>query len=779
MKAPRHSSATAAVAPRSDGDLSCSSINLPVDGVLTLSDGQVIKLTADASFQPSCADALQAKPVIIGNTGVTIDQTVAPATGSSSTSSSSSGSGIQLSDFRDPFYASTFPQCYALAATTIIAYTLVIMLFIAPRSFLDGGVVVLGRRGFTNGPSNGVSIGGRPWLQKVAALTVAISLTIATADTFRVAEDQYADGIQNAQALQDEVLNGTQLKIIRLISDTFLWLAQAQTLIRLFPRQREKIIIKWTAFSLITLDVIFGALNSFLYDGPGNARPRNFTDAVPALSYLFQLSLGLLYAAWVIYYSLMKKRYAYFHPLMKNISLMAVLSIISLLVPVVFFILDISKPDFTGWGDYVRWVGAAAASVVVWEWVERIEALEREEKKDGILGREVFDGDEMMDASNSDLPWPRRRRTKKKDEDDNNNNDGGESGRGGSQQTSSTHGRGNMWPAMSSIASRYMSRSGSNLDTREQRANNAAPAASKSGPRLLQPPLWISRPPPAATPISRTDTASADSTVYAVRYQPLTETTSRTTDDRLGRPVSRSNSRASSHPRERSPSPSARAEAIPPSSKPDEDDAKPSRWRSLTKFRPGVNGPPAEVAPHTNKPSAPRREYENRGWMDIRERMEDFAATQAERIREKMRPTPDTESLEVVVIPPPPRRGAALAQLMEEEQQPQAGAPSAPAAGGSTATGSSNASRAVPFPTIDTRAYSNTSNMSGPTLSPTQRNDTFPLTSARRDSAVSPTSPRVRNPAGERSNASPVSPLSPSAPRRPVDDIFGGGTAPS
>ena len=34
---------------------------------------------------------------------------------------------------------------------------------------------------------------------------------------------------------------------------------------------------------------------------------------------------------------------------------------------------------------------------MVWEWVERIEALKRDERKDGILGREIFDGDEILD----------------------------------------------------------------------------------------------------------------------------------------------------------------------------------------------------------------------------------------------------------------------------------------------------------------------------------------------------------------------------------------------
>ncbi|PBP21365.1 PalH [Diplocarpon rosae] len=351
----------------------CTPFALPSNGVLTIAVDQIITLTSDAIFQPEC-------------------------TGSSDVVLTGKGSPT-YTNFRDPFYASTIPECYALAAATVIAYMLVIMLFITPRTFLREGAVVLGRRGFTNGPSAsdaGIGIGGRPWLQKVAALTVAISLSIATSDTFRVAEAQYHVGYMDAAALQSEVEDGVELKIIRVISDTFLWLAQAQTLIRLFPRQREKIIIKWTAFALISLDVLFSILNNFVHNG--SARPRSFVDAVPALAYLFQLALSLLYAAWVIYYAITKKQFAFYHVQMKNMCLVSLLSLVSVLVPVVFFVLDISKPTLAGWGDYVRWVGAAAASVVVWEWVERIEALEREDKKDGVLGRELFDGDEMLDA---------------------------------------------------------------------------------------------------------------------------------------------------------------------------------------------------------------------------------------------------------------------------------------------------------------------------------------------------------------------------------------------
>lgn len=645
----------------------CGGLNLPVGGILSLPNGDIVTLTAAAAFKPVCTPV--APPAIIANGGggsVTIDPTEGMMP-------DDDGSGFTYSDFQDPFSASTFPQCYALAATTAVAYTLVIMLFITPRSFLDGGIVVLGRRGFTHSGS-GPSIGGRPWLQKVAALTVAISLTIATAATFRAAEEQYSYGIQNAKKIQEDVLGGNELKIIRIVSNTFLWLAQAQTLIRLFPRQREKVIIKWTAFALITLDVIFQSLNSFQYtDQSGPARPGSFSDAVPALSYLFALALGVLYAAWVIYYALMKKRYAFYHPQMKNMCLVATLSILAILVPVVFFILDICKPEFTGWGEYVRWVGAAAASVIVWEWVERIEALEREEKRDGILGREVFDGDEMFEVTSADGRVRRRRK----------GSDSGDSGEKDvriedARKESLATGRGNKWPSVAAMRARYSSQSRPRKTERPNDRSNAQ-SSNHNRTRFLQPPLWPARPAPAVTPISRTDTASAASTVYAVRYHPpLTDTTSQPTPPPIPNnlALSRSTSSSSSRSSEDSnrhqagtpaqpsdPSPAAQEESAPSA----------NRWRALTQnlaLKRNRRGDEEHALPSgaPDDKENPPISQDARKW-DIRGRFEDFAATQAERLREKFRPTPDTDSLPVMVIPAPPRRGAALAQLLEEENE--------------------------------------------------------------------------------------------------------------
>lgn len=630
----------------------CTPFVLPSGGILELSGPDLFTLTDDVVFQPACT----------GSSGVVLTGT---------------GSPLSLTDFKDPFYASTLPECYALAATTVIAYMLVIMLLITPRTFLHEGAVVLGRRGFTNGPSganNGIGIGGRPWLQKVAACSVAIALTIATADTFAVAEHQYNRGFMDAALLQDEVEKGLELRIFRVISDTFLWLAQAQTLIRLFPRQREKIIIKWTAFSLITLDVIFSILNNFYFKGGRN--PRNFVEALPALSYLFQLSLSLLYCAWVIYYSLTKKRFAFYHQQMRNQCLVALLSLISVLIPVVFFVVDISKPEVAGWGDYVRWVGAAAASVVVWEWVERIEALERNEKKDGVLGREVFDGDEMLDSGSKSIS-ERTGIFQGRGNDDDEKKGGRGSGSGGVTTSS----KGISWPGVAGIKNRYRPRTTQDLESgfasESMDRRGGKKGTKKKGPRP-RPPLWPTRPAPAATPVSRTDTASAQSTVYAVRYHPLSEGTpvrDRTSTILPTGSVEDVGATADLNDRQDSSVEIDKPIVL----ETEEDQAietrrKPTTWDVISKanpFRKRNQGPPLEVSAHAVKlPDNLSVHGSSHRW-DVRAKIEDFAVTQAERIRDKARGSDSAPDLPVTIIPAPTRRlyyEAALGELEERSE---------------------------------------------------------------------------------------------------------------
>lgn len=379
------------------------------------------------------------------------------------------------------------------------------------------------------------------------------------------------------------------------------------------------------------------------------------------------------------------------------------MAVTAVVIPVVFFIIDISRPNFTGWGDYVRWVGAAAASVIVWEWVERIEALEREEKKDGVLGREVFDGDDTMEFNAAEeFSWLRHIKNRRGGRPS-----GDDGGVLGHEETVARpvagppgFATGSGWPSMAAIASRYRGQGA-------QQGQEGYPLQVIGGiGGMLHPQSWPTRPAPIATPVSRTDTPS---TVYAVRYQPASEATTRTPEPLAPQQsmvdLSRQNSTPlSNHTGEEPAVPiyvtsnafTPNAPHMPPSvsrrSVDSEGNAGAANSTSLRMANRGTisdhgQGPAAAAtaavddaastegqsqtqqspAPASEGLSSPGARDAGRRW-DLRARLEEFAANQAEKLRERMRPTTDTADLPVTIIPAPPRRGTALQQVLEEEE---------------------------------------------------------------------------------------------------------------
>jgi hypothetical protein len=463
----------------------CTVLHLPSNAILVLNSSYTITLSADAVFSPQC-------------TGSTLSN----GTGYSGYFQDSS-----VIDLRDAFYASTSPQIYVLATTCTLAWILALMLFITPRTYfvVGGGGRFLGAGGGLTGANNSgsvVGVGGRPWLQKVATTLVGISLTIASVDTFQYAMSQYEQGYQDTSELTAGVAGSLEIQIMRVLSGTFLWLAQAQTLIRIFPRHKEKVLIKWAGFAFITLDTIFSILNYFVLDTDHYAL-KSFANAIPALTYLFELVLSVSYAGVVAYYAFNHRRLAFYHRQMKNIFLVAMIAILAISIPIIFFVLDIAKPTLAGWGDYIRWVGAAAASVVVWEWVERIEALEREESKDGILGREIYEGDDMLDmGASTDVYWPGTRQNRRSTAG--NGGDGMNTG-------SEVHSRGLHLRAKGlkvlHVKARAIGRDRTNNSTLSHLSGTTAVKP------ITEPGLVM-----LGTPVPRTDTTSPTSTDYAVHY---------------------------------------------------------------------------------------------------------------------------------------------------------------------------------------------------------------------------------------------------------------------
>ncbi|KAL6721736.1 pH-response regulator protein palH/rim21 [Lecanora helva] len=615
----------------------CTPFRLYSGGQINVGHGNIVTLTQDAAFQPKCAETPVPSPIDLLQPGADL-----------------SGYGT-----REPWYASTIPQIYAISAVTIVSYMLVIILFITPRTFFVGGAGggggFLGQSGVNSGAYGNnlvIGIGSRPWLQKLAALTVAISMTIVTADTFTWAQRQYDASYQNANELTSKVIGGLEIRIVRVISETFLWLAQAQTLIRLFPRHKEKLLIKWLAFALIVLELIFSCLNHFLVNA---SHSKKLVSAIPAMNYLFALTLNLCYGGFIIYYALQKRRFAFYHPHMQNMPLVALLSLTAILIPVVFFVIDLSSPNISGWGSYVRWVGSAAASVVVWEWVERIEALERDEKKGGILGREIFDGDEMLDVTaGSDANWPSSQTLNTK---------------GSRRNSGSGFGLSTGWSTMAAKA-RKMGHLG-HLQGASSK-NQSEPSSSlqrKSGEsrtgeqdylssQILHPALA----PAVVASSSRADTSSPASTSYVVRRHTMDGTTPPIPDEMSTktRPPLRIDQRMRTWVQESQELEAS--EAAGPS----------SRRRALMEglqrvpnpFRRQRETPPPEVA----RALAERSQDLGEGQTRDKER-----SGMLERLHMKKISKASVPSRPVIVVQPPSRRRKAWSQELDEDEDEDSG----------------------------------------------------------------------------------------------------------
>ncbi|RFU71751.1 hypothetical protein TARUN_10511, partial [Trichoderma arundinaceum] len=250
-------------------------------------------------------------------------------------------------------------------------------------------------------------------------------------------------------------------------------------------------------------------------------------------------------------------------------------------------------------------------------------------------------------------------------------------------------GENNGWPGVSVISSRHRERE-RNIGRGRGANDTDGTEAERTSGHILRPSVWLTRPAPAVTPASRTDTTSAASTVYAVRYQGGSDTMTRAADlpaapPQATRPDGNAQGRnlivedaASTNQALSSispgDSPSGHISIQEP--RPTDLEANTSgqgggRWQTLLRRGSGGGGIPSPLqSPRTLSDArstiTTRARIDTNRW-DIRSRLEEYAVSQAERIRERLRPTTDTDNLPVMVIPAPARRGAALQRVLEEE----------------------------------------------------------------------------------------------------------------
>lgn len=265
--------------------------------------------------------------------------------------------------YQEPFYGSVIPMAYSLAASTVVAWLLLILLFIAQKK--------------------------RPWFQKFTTLFVASSLTVFLAQATSMLERQYYAGYYDASELRHAIFGGMPFRVLEVFMTLFVWIAHLQVLLRLFERPKERRVIRVIGAILAICDTVMWSLVNFVV--PRHSHNQSIHDIIPVLAYLFQIALSVVYAVAVVLYSIRKRRFAYSRKQQPAGLIVAIISLTTITLPLIFFILDLAQYWLTGWSEFIRWVSDVAASIVLWEWVDVIEKQEREEQKSGVLGRQIFE----------------------------------------------------------------------------------------------------------------------------------------------------------------------------------------------------------------------------------------------------------------------------------------------------------------------------------------------------------------------------------------------------
>lgn len=267
-------------------------------------------------------------------------------------------------DRRDPFYGSVTPIAYTIAASTVTAWMLLIILFLSRK------------------PS--------PLFQKIAVLITAVSLTVFLAQATDTLQQQYNEGYQNAYELRHRIMGGVAFRVLQVITCIITWLARLQVVVRLFdvPKINTRLVI--VGSTLIGANATIWACLNFV--PPWSEYLRNPKTVLPVFGALCSLLLEVFYLVVVVIYSISKRKYAY----SRTSIVMAAISWLSMILPMVFIILDIAHYWIAGWSDFIRWTADAAASVVVWEWTNVIVYQERRQQRQSVLGRQVY-RDEILD----------------------------------------------------------------------------------------------------------------------------------------------------------------------------------------------------------------------------------------------------------------------------------------------------------------------------------------------------------------------------------------------
>lgn len=232
-------------------------------------------------------------------------------------------------------------------------------------------------------------------------------------------KDQHAIGISDGEKLLDDLQSNEVFNILDFIFVLIAQFAQVQIIIRLFSRVKEKRVSFILGGTLsICAQVIWGVSTFSQFDQTDDSD----ISILPAFTYLLRIALATMYSGLIIIYSFGKRYYIF----QRSLILLTVLTFLVINLQIAFFITDIANIWVSELSEIFNTTIYVSATVIPWEWINRVHALERHEQREGVLGRPVYE-DEYKDIARYEI-LDNNINTENENTNNNNNNNDGDQG---------------------------------------------------------------------------------------------------------------------------------------------------------------------------------------------------------------------------------------------------------------------------------------------------------------------------------------------------------------
>lgn len=290
-------------------------------------------------------------------------------------------------DARGEFQDSYVPLVYSISSCAMVSLLLNLVIFVSPK---------------------------RPLIQVISITISSVYLLVMFIRATNIIHSQYDQGYLDADKLRYDLETSTVINVLNMVFATIRLYAEVQTLMVLFSRQKEKRLVFWIGMVIIILSQVLWGVAIF------HPQASEQDSALPAFVYLFQICMAVLYAACVGYYTVTK----YTATLHRSVVVFSIITMMATCAPIAVFIVDVGGWWAVEWNDSVSWVTSILALVAVWEWAKRVEIQTRKNEKVRVLGRQVFE-DENMFLPKSYVPGVANYGKDKSNDNKNGSNDRG------------------------------------------------------------------------------------------------------------------------------------------------------------------------------------------------------------------------------------------------------------------------------------------------------------------------------------------------------------------